>query len=104
MVQVIGSILSRSDTGNKSAIFAQIVRCLGRVEYDRRVEEREEADQRDVERHIKRPAMSEIGRNLAEPAKALTVGFEIRQRRREQQQRGSENRWNDPRGVDLQRQ
>src|SRR5215469_8599446 len=59
IVQVIGSILARSDTGNKSAIFAQIVRCLGRVEYYRRLEEREEADKRDVERHIKRPAMSE---------------------------------------------
>ena len=48
--------------------------------------------------------MREIGRDLTEPAKALPIRLEIRDSRRQQQQRGGEDRRNDARRVDLQRQ
>src|SRR5271166_3725762 len=71
IIQVIGCVLSWPYTRNETTVLAQIVGSLSRIKDNRGVEKAEKADQRDVERHIERPTMREIGRDLAEPAEAL---------------------------------
>jgi hypothetical protein len=44
VVDVFGGALARPDAGDEAAVLLQIVRGLGRVEHDRRIEESEEHD------------------------------------------------------------
>src|SRR5260221_2789970 len=90
--------------GNETAIFAQIVRGFDGVEDDRRVEEAEEHDEGDVEQHIERSAMREIGGDLGENASPAAGRIEAGERRRQQEERGSEDRRNEAGGIELQRQ
>ena len=81
----------------------EIVCGLGRVEHDRGVEEREEHDQRQIAKQEQRPSVTELRRQPLKPFRTA-AGVEIGNRGRQQQQRGSEDRRNHARGIELQRQ
>ena len=60
VVDVLGGALARPDAGDEAAVLLEIVGGLGRVEHDRRIEEGEEDDQRDVEDEEQRPPVAEL--------------------------------------------
>ena len=103
IVDVFGGALARPDAGDKAAVLLEVVRRLGRVEHDRRIEEGEEHDQPDVEKEKQRAAMTELRDDDVEPLRTL-AGVEVGDRGRQQQQRRREDRRDDARGVELERQ
>src|SRR5213078_3282880 len=106
VIEIVGGVLARPDAGDEAAVFAQIIGGLGRVEDDRGVEEAEEHDEADIEEHVERRAMRQITGDVADNAhrRAAARLLKARDRRRQKQQRGGENRRDHARRVDLQRQ
>src|SRR6266446_10371692 len=102
-VDVFCGALARTNARNEAAIFFQIVRGLLRIEDDRRIKERKEDDHEGVERDEHRLAMPQENDDALEPTRNAGR-VEVRQRHRQQQQRGREDRRNHASDIDLQGQ
>src|SRR6266481_4064710 len=60
IVDVFRGALAGANARNEAAMLLEIVGGLGRVEHDRGIEEREEHDQRQIEKQEQRPAVAEL--------------------------------------------
>ena len=86
VIDIFRRAFARPDAGNEAAMLLQIVRGLGRIKNDRRIEEGEEHDQRNIQDQKQRTAVRKLGGDSRKPAWPLP-GIEIRNRGWKQQQR-----------------
>src|ERR1035438_8955 len=99
-VHVLGRIASRTDAGDKSAVFAHVVGGFIGVEEDGYVKETEENDARHEQHVVERFAVPDGGQCVAQPGHVLDERH-AGQSLRESQNRGSENYRNDAAGINF---
>ena len=110
IVDIGGGVGARTDARNEAAVFAQVVRRFGRIEHDRRVEEREEHNQQRIRDDVGPGARREVRRQPAQNAGGcVRIGRcagaeEAHSGHREHQQGRGEDRRDHAGGVDLERQ
>src|SRR3989338_152615 len=97
LVNVIGGALPRPNPRNKSAVFLNILRHVGRIKGHRRVKIGEKNDQRHIQGVVQPSGPEQAGQGLEG-----RIGKELGNRGRKQDQRRSENRRNDAGRIDLQ--
>src|SRR5208337_2157660 len=99
LVNIFRSGSSRTYTGNEPSVFFHVVRHIHRIENNSRIEEAEKDNEPNVEYGIGPVSGSKPMRNRLDPGDFNEVGYSGRKH----YDRRCENRWNNPRGVYLER-